>query len=427
MMTVLRFLQIATRVVQHGPGLLYAAVSARRTVDRDVALGGVGTRLADLLESLGPIWIKLGQSLAGRSDLADPALLAPLSRLQDRVRPTRWGEIARTLEHAYGGRRAALFSHIDPVPVAVGSIAQVHRAVLAGDGRHIVLKVKRPGVDRLLEADLRIVAMMTGVVARLPGFRDVPIREVMNEIMDAVRRQTDFRAEAANARRFADDYQGQTGVVFARPVAELCTDDVVVLDYVPGLRRIDDPAVGISARRLLVKKLVDVLYRMIFRTGFIHCDMHLGNAMAARTETLALLDYGLVADMSGEPKADFREFFRAFAFNDPRACTDIMLKTAKRVAADIDVERFNRDVAALVAEATGKKANGFRITPFVRRLFEIQRDHGVMGNSDFTMAILSLINVEGIVMRFNPDLDFQALAVPHFMAAMSDRLASGER
>jgi len=387
----------------------------------------LGECLARVFESLGGGYLKIGQLLGTRADLLPPALLAPLQRLHDRARPFPAVEARRILEESIGKPVERVFSTFDPVPVSSASIAQVHRAVLRESGREVAIKIKRPGVETAIDSDARLVTAAASLLSMWPPFRRLPLIDASAEVCRALRAQTDFGQEARNHRQFQILFADVEGVRVPQLLEDLCGRDVLVMEYLPGLRRLSDPTLPSEVARRATLAGLRALYRMIFGAGLIHGDLHPANVLVSREGPVVILDFGFVAAMAGPDRVAFAEFFLSIAVGDGQTAAANVCRTARGVPPDLDRGTFAQEIGALIAEAAGRTAGEFLVARFVGRLFAIQRRHQVRGTPSFTMAILSLMVFEGIIRARYPDLDFQREAVPHVLAALegSDGEARG--
>ncbi len=380
----------------------------------------VGEELANLCEALGPAFVKVGQLLSARRDLLPAEVVAPLRRLQDRLAPIPFARILRAVESSLACSLGEVFAHFDPEPVATASIAQVHRARLHGrngePGRDVAVKVRRPGIVRRVERDLDLLLVAATFMARFAAFRRLPVEPAVRQVVSAIVSQLDLRLEAENHRRLRFGLREHTAVRLPELIDRLCREDLLVMEFVEPLWRLDDPALPEPAYRRAITGTLRALYAMLFEVGCVHCDLHPGNVFAA-PEGVVILDCGFVAHLSDEERGAFRDFFIGWARNDGMQCARVLRERAIWCEPDFDPAGFDREVGALVGRTSGLAAGEFRVAPFVAELFDLQRRLGLCGAPDFTLAILSLLVFEGLVRHRFVDLDFQSEAMP--FAALS--------
>lgn len=396
---------IATLAI-HSPRILAAVV--RR--DRPARHRALGQGLADMAESLGPVFTKAAQMLSYRSDLLPAEFLTPLERLQDRVRPLRRGEARRAVEASLGRPVGDLFAAFEDEPVACGSIAVVCRAT-GHDGEALAVKVVRPGVTGQITRDLDCLRWLASIAARSKFGRGVPLLETLDLIATMIAMQADMRMERRNLSRLGQLVSTQPRVSMPEAIDVASCPEVLVMQFVSALpwRTAD---VGDAAFRRAADDLLVALYNMIFKLGVVHCDMHPGNIFLRPDGTVVLIDAGLVVQLTDHDRRCFRYLFLALAFNNSANCAAAILESALKVPHDLDRVAFEREVQALVTSFHGRKAGEFLVAEFVFRIFEIQRRHGIFGPPGFAAAIWALVMFEGLVRERYPDLDFQAVARP---------------
>jgi ubiquinone biosynthesis protein len=390
--------------------LAVALVLPRRTSAADI----LGRTLAELLERLGPAFIKFGQLLGTRPDLIADEFAAPLRALQDRLPPLP-PRVARTLvARELGAPVDAWFAEFADVPVASGSIAAVHRA-RRHDGRIVAVKVLRPGVAAAIERDLRLLRRIVAAAERLPVFRDLPLVAAVDQLGESLRGQTDLRREAAANARLRLAFSANGKVVIPGVIEALSTPAVLTMDFIDAFAQ---PATRHDASDPLALRVgLRALYQMIFIDGVVHCDMHEGNFRLLPDGRVALIDFGFVAEMDTETRLSFAEFFMAMASGDGAWCADIALQMAARYPPAIDRAAFARAMGAIVAPAAGRRVAEFSVASFVAALFNVQRRYQVCATPAFVMAIVALLTFEGLAKEIDVALDFQREALPFVAGA----------
>ena len=254
---------------------------------------------------MGGLLLKAGQYLSTRSDVLPAAYIEPLTRLQDRVPPHPYRVVRGVIREELGGDPDEIFERFWRRPVASGSLAQVHRAVLRG-GRHVAVKVQRPEIAAALRADLRNLRIAAQAIERLEGRLGLGL--LLDELEEAVPRELDFQREARSAAALARDFAADERVripevIRARP-------RVLVTEFVSGikvtdLRRLRRRGVQASA---VARTLLDAYARQLLVHGRFHCDPHPGNLLVVPREgaagdrnfQLVFVDFGLVEELPAE-------------------------------------------------------------------------------------------------------------------------------
>lgn len=375
-----------------------------------------GVCAADLCETLGPTFIKLGQILSSRPDLLPAGAAAPLARLQDQVRPFESRLVPRIIEEAYGRPLGEVFSSFDLVPVSAASVAQVHRARLM-DGRLVAVKIRRPGVVRTVEDDLRVISFFARNLSRLPFMRVMPLNDLVEDIGMPIRQQLDFAAEAENNARFRRHFDGAERVKFPELVEPLCADGIIVMEFLEHLQKVNSTHLSAAEHKSAALAGLHALYKMIFIDGFIHADMHPGNVFVREWGQFVILDTGLVARLSASEQQDFVNFFFGLVNNKGLECARIVYDNASYHAKGCDRAAFEGAMVELVAEHSALKSSEFEVARFVYQLVALQRRFGIRGSTKFMMTILSMVVFDGICKQLYPGCDFQGEARGYLITA----------
>src|SRR5437773_2179792 len=298
-----RLSEIAQVAVRHGFGYwfdthrltdLFPRHRPRLEVDGQPSQRG--QHLREMLDELGPTFVKFGQLLSTRPDVLPPDIIAELRGLQDDVRPFPLGDVENVIEEDLGLSVDKLFAEFDPRPIAAASIGQVHRATLP-NGRRVAVKVQRPGAPRQIEADLALLYQAARIAKeRVRAFDFIDARALVDEFARSIRQELDYRLEGRNADAFRRDFAGHPHVRIPRVYWSYTRARVLTLEFLDGTQVADvDPAVvPIEDRRELAYRMTETWMTMIFRHGFFHGDPHPANILVLdRTDHIGLVDFGL--------------------------------------------------------------------------------------------------------------------------------------
>ncbi|MER5863175.1 AarF/UbiB family protein [Kitasatospora sp. NPDC002040] len=399
-----------------------AATAVRQVTPRRLRRGHAHAVPA-LLAELGPFFVKGGQLLSTRRDLLPPALCRALGGLTDRVPAPGREEIRAIVESVHGPEHDWPFTSVDWAPVAAGSIATVHRAVLR-DGRTVALKIRRPGIAATMATDLRLATAVARCARWVPSLRRVPAEEMVGQVGGAILRQLDFALERRSLHVLRKNLADLPGLRLPLPDDALSTDETVVMEFMTDLGRFRPDALDPEARREVVRTVLQAVYRMLFLDGTVHCDLHPGNLYLTGQGEVVILDGGFVVQLPDHVRRLFGEFFLNMALGRGRRCADITIESAAVVDPDCDVAGFRDRVEKLVAEATLAVSKDFNLAEFAPKLFQAQRDFGVYAAAEFAFPLLSLLVLEGMVKEFDSDVDFQSEAIPVLFEAASSTPAS---
>ncbi len=405
----------------------FVGTTLARRSDVKLDPGAGGRLLASMFEKMGPTFIKLGQQLSSRPDLIGVDTATELARLRASVKSVPAGRIIETIEDSLGLPMGDLFERFDRIPVASGSVAQVHRAVLKHGG-DVAVKVLKPRIFDIIAADFRVLKLGSGLLERLPGMRSVPLSDHLAEFEVAILAQVDLWQEARNNRMFKRHLESLSHVRIPELVPNMCSERVLTMEFLHDLTPVDTLNLDPPQRREAARNALELIYQMIFKDGFVHADLHPGNIFFNRASEIILLDFGLIATLDSTVRAQFQRFFIALATNDGELCAQIVQRSATSLSPEFDERAFIESMRRMVDQFAGRRVGEFQVADFAKHLFAIQRRFGVRGSTDFTLTILSLLVLEGIVKMLDPLLDFQNVAVRFLLSIpIKSQLERSER
>jgi ubiquinone biosynthesis protein len=360
---------------------------------------------------LGPTFVKAGQILGTRRDMLPAVLCDELSVLRDEVTALDRAQSRAALAGVYGAELDSVFADVDYAAVAGGSVACVYRATLR-DGTDVAVKLQRPGIRPLMTADLALIRRGAAVVARLPAFRGVPVRELIDHLCDAVLGQLDFTREAASLDRLRANLSVLPRVRVPRVRLDASRPLCIVMEFLPDLDvRTADRCFPV-ARRSFAASTLDVMYQMLFIDGFVHCDLHPGNLYFLSTGQVVVLDAGFSSQLTDRMRRLFADFFLNMAIGRGRRCAELVIESALEVRDGADTAGFVMRMADLVERNHGAPAREFSLIAFATEMFDLQRGHGIAAAPELVFPLLSLLVIEGTVRDLDPDVDFQEAAKP---------------
>lgn len=374
-------------------------------------------RIADLLMRLGPTFVKAGQVLGTRRDVVPARLCDALETLQESVTPLSPARSRVELADIYGDDLTRLFEHIDYDPIACGSIACVYRA-RSSSGRELALKVRRPGIVRVMRLDLALIRRGAALVGKLPLFRGVPVDDVVGNMCDAVYGQLDFDREAESLIDLRENLSVVPRVWIPATYRELSRPRCIVMEYIPCLS-VDVPEqCSLAARKRFAASGLAAIYQMLFVDGFVHCDMHPGNLYFTKQAQVVVLDAGFSIQLSDKLRRLFAEFFMNMSIGNGERCAAIVIDSAAGVGDDADLDGFATRMADLVRRTHGLSAKEFSLIAFATEMFDLQRGHGIHAAPELIFPLLSLLVIEGTIRDLDPDVDFQRAARPVLMRGL---------
>lgn len=375
-----------------------------------------GEILADTFQKLGATYVKFGQILSTRPDLFGPEITQQLARLQDNVPPIPYEEVEMVLERELDSTSRSRIVNIEMVPIAAASVAQVHIGEL-DDGQRVAMKVQRPLAPIQVDRDLAVMMAWAKVVDLIPSIRLLSLPGAVERFGEAMRGQLDFRLEASNNRRFAENFANVQGVDVPDIYDELCTERLLTMELVEGVRATEPEKVG-GDRKALAKRGLDAILKMVFDDGFIHADLHPGNIILAEDDRVVLIDLGLVAEIDDELKGPWIQTFIAVSQQDGRAAAKLFYTYAPTVG-NVDYPKFEADVLAHFQTFHGKPLHEIEASQVLTGMMNILRRHHVQIDPVFTVVNLAMLVAEGLGKQLDPELDLIQHAAPYLMKAIA--------
>jgi len=281
-----RLSEIAQVAVRHGFGY---AIDGRKAGDPSIEGTARGRHLREMLDELGPTFVKFGQLLSTRPDVVPPDIISELRSLQDDVRPFPFADIERTIREELGQPIERLFTEFDEKPLAAASIGQVHRATLP-NGRKVVVKVQRPNAPKQIEADLALMYQAAKLAKeRIRALDFIDANEIVDEFSRSIRQELDYRLEGRNAESFHRNFAGHPHVAVPKVYWSYTRSRVLTLEYLHGvqLADIDVEHWTLDQRRHLAYLIAETWMTMIFRHGFFHGDPHPANILVLSPERIS--------------------------------------------------------------------------------------------------------------------------------------------
>ena len=326
-----RLSEIGRVATRHGFGYL---IDRRRGND-NTQLADRGRRLREMLDELGPTFVKFGQLLSTRPDVIPPDIVAELRGLQDDVTPFPFDQVRRVIQGELDLTIEQAFLTFEERPIAAASIGQVHRATLP-TGEEVVVKVQRPEAPRQVESDLQLMRSAARVVReRVRALDFIDAEALVDEFARAMRQELDYNHEARNAETFRRNFGDSDQVVVPKVVWRYSGSRVLTLEYLEGTQfaDLDLETRSLEERRELAYRMTDAWMTMIFRHGFFHGDPHPANILLLDDGRIGLVDFGLAGRLTDEDMTRLTRLFIDAATENvdslPRRLSELGLRYPK--------------------------------------------------------------------------------------------------
>ncbi|HUX89828.1 MAG TPA: 2-polyprenylphenol 6-hydroxylase [Gallionellaceae bacterium] len=432
-----RLQDIASVLIRYGFGDLVRRIGLAGVLERagkvlhwrapeDLARLEPPARVRRALEELGPTFIKLGQILATRVDLFPPEWITEFSKLQDAAPAVPFDELRAQLTADLGEQPEVIFARVEEQALAAASLAQVHRAWLA-DGTAVILKVRRPSIKTVIEADLRLLARLAEIIeAEAPDLHRYRPREVVRQFTLSLHRELDFATEARNAERIAANFADHPEFVVPAIYWPWTSERLNVQEYIDGIPGSNLAAVEAAGldRKVLARRGIHAVLKMILEDGFFHADPHPGNVFYLPDNRIAFIDFGMVGRLSEERRYQLTLLLHGLVSHDSAAVADVLLDWSGGTDAEGDTLQTEIDV--FVDQYRGIPLKEINFGTMLSDLVTILREHGLALPPDLALLIKAFITLEGLGLQLDPDFDIASEAAPLLERALLSHAAPSE-
>ncbi len=428
-----RLRHIAGVFVRHGLGDLVHRLGWTEALDKaghalrmehaaDLARLSPPEQLRRALEELGPTFVKLGQVMAGRADLLGPAWIAELEKLHSSAPPVDIGLLRAQLTEDLGAPPEEVFAQWDDTPLAAASIAQVHAARLS-DGTEVVVKIRRPGIESTIEADLRLLERLAGTAERQwPELRPYRPVELARQLARSLRRELDLASECRHAERIAQAFAEQPEIVIPKVYWQHTGPRVNVQQRIRGVPAEDQAGIDAAAldRRLIAQRGANAVLKMVVRDGFFHADPHPGNLFFLPGERIAFIDFGMVGRISAQRRDELLTLMLGLVQRDPMSVADVLIDWAGNDST-VDDSALHIDIEAFVDQYHGVPLANLSLAAMLGDVTGILRQHKLALPSDLALLIKVFITLEGLGRSLDPGFHMAGEALPLLRQAVRER------
>tara|TARA_R110002167_G_scaffold201911_2_gene405550 strand:- start:1765 stop:3408 length:1644 start_codon:yes stop_codon:yes gene_type:complete len=386
-----------------------------------------GDRLRLALEELGPVFVKFGQILSTRRDLLPDDMADSLKTLQDRVPPFPSDVARNIIEKSLGAPVSELFKEFSADPLASASVAQVHAATLL-NGQEVVVKVLRPGIEKVIHQDLALMYLMANLLEKYwtEGKRLHPV-DVVADYDSTIHDELDLQREAANASQLRRNFDNSPLIYIPFIDWDYTRKSVMVMERIHGIPIADVPALKAAGVNLkvLAEKGVEIFFTQVFRDSFFHADMHPGNIFVdvsnpADPKYIAI-DFGIVGTLAPDDQSYLARNLLAFFRRDYRQVAQLHIQSGW-VPPDTRVNEFEAAIRTVCEPIFEKPLKDISFGHFLLRLFQTARRFNMEVQPQLVLLQKTLLNVEGLGRQLYPELDLWSTAQPFLESWMRKRI-----
>jgi ubiquinone biosynthesis protein len=371
--------------------------------------------LSNILVDLGPVYIKLGQLLSTRPDLLPPRYIEALTTLQAEVPSVPWDDVEAVIRQQLPQPLEEIFSVINPQPVAAGSIAQTHRATRV-DGREVAVKIQRPGIDKTIEQDIKLLRGLARLVNRTEFGRYYNLISVVEEFAATLRAELKFTQEASYADLLRSNLSKSywfdpERLVIPQIHWDITTEKLLVMEWLYGvpllLANFRGTKYGGNAnaeRQAICDLLVRVYFQQFYIDGFFHADPHPGNLFYLQDERIALIDCGMVGRLDPKTQQILIELILAIANLDPRRCSQLTLALAGSTQ-NVNLANLENDFDRLLRRYYNLNLSEINFSLLIYEVLQTARRNKINLPSNMGLYAKTIANLEGVARQLDPDFN----------------------
>ncbi|MGE0026556.1 MAG: ABC1 kinase family protein [Thermoleophilia bacterium] len=414
--------EIAQVAARHGFG--YAFGRNDRPADELNGAGGRnrGRRMREMLDELGPTFVKFGQLLSTRPDVVPPDILAELRGLQDDAHPEPFDRIRAVVESELGLTIEQVFLEFDETPIAAASIGQVHLARLPG-GQEVVVKVQRPDAERQLNADIELLYQVARVAAeRVRRLQFIDLVGTVDEFARTVRRELDYGIEARNAEVFRRDFAGDDRVAVPKIYWRYSTSRVLTMERVEGtvLGRLDLDSWSPDDRKRLGNRITETWMQMVFVHGFFHADPHPANILVRGPDQISLVDFGMTEQLTERDREAAVRLLLDILNQDSERLPRRLRALGVRYPRQMEEELSDR-LAVIVQRYSVAAIGEIDAREVLREIFQTIYSLDITLPARWVMLDKTVATLAGVVLEIYPDLNVFEVARPYAIRTATQR------
>ena len=415
--------EIAQVAAKHGFGYAFG----RNDGSSDEMNGGGagrnrGRRMREMLDELGPTFVKFGQLLSTRPDLVPPDILAELRGLQDEAHPEPFDQVRSVLEEELGLTIEQVFLEFDEEPIAAASIGQVHRALLPG-GQEVVVKVQRPDAERQLSSDIQLLYQVAKVAReRVRKLQFIDLVGTVDEFARTARRELDYGIEARNAEVFRRDFAGDDRVAVPKIYWRYTTSRVLTMERVEGtvLGKVDLGSWSPDDRRRLGNRITETWMQMVFVHGFFHADPHPANILVRGPDQISLVDFGMTEQLTQRDREAAVRLLLDILNQDAERLPRRLRALGVRYPHHMEEELGDR-LGVIVQRYSASAIGEIDAREVLREIFQTIYRLDITLPARWVMLDKTVATLAGVVLEIYPDLNVFEVARPYAVRMAAQR------
>lgn len=376
----------------------------------------------EVLQALGPTYVKIGQLASNRSDLLPKAYCDAFEKLRDDANPMPFDVVIEQIDRAYGKSWHEVFASIDPVPLGAASIAQVHKATLL-DGTTVAVKVRRPGVAESMAEDIMLMKHLLALGEFASNsHRDIllSLEGFIEEIERTTASEVDFTSELHNLMRFHDELADEEGVTSPVAYPQYSCESVLVMEFVQGTeishtQALREQGIDVSA---LARRVCQSYVTQVLDDGFFHADPHPGNILV-RDREVVWIDLGMVGTLTVSERMLVGKVFTAVATDNAYLLKEAVMGLV-HVLGPVDHGALLEALSRLLAEYSTAEMKEINVGTVLTEVIEVLRGQNMVMTSSVTMLARGFVTIEGVIAQVAPDISVIEIVSKHVIAQQAD-------
>lgn len=380
-------------------------------------------RMRLAFEELGPTFIKLGQLLSTRPDVIPRSFVEEFAKLQDNVPSFPFEEAEIQIRLELGRPVDEVFYQIDPMPVAAASIAQVHRARLR-TGEDVVVKVRRPGIEALVETDIDVLMGIAQMMERhMPASEIYDPVGLVKEFARTIRREMDFSREGHTIEKIRDNFHGDRTLHFPTVFWQYTGKTILTLEYIEGIKVNDHAALERAGldRKLLAKRGADAFLKMVLEHGFFHGDPHPGNVLILPDNVICMLDYGIVGRLDHQLKRYLTDIILTILNRDVDELISLLTYSGE-IGENLNRRALKRDLSEFIDSYYEIPLQEIEVGRMLVEFIDIVTTFHIKLQPDLMLLAKSLVIIEGMGRELDPEFDMVEHLRPFMEQAIKEKI-----
>ncbi|MFZ4574655.1 MAG: ABC1 kinase family protein [Phycisphaerales bacterium] len=424
-----RYAEILGIFASYGLGDVVQELGLERFLERGARIATAGhanpefaqmprqVRIRRAMEQLGPTFIKLGQVLATRPDLIPEAWAEEFKKLQDDAPKLESGLVKLMIREELGDKVEALFDWIDDEPLGAASMAQTHAARLK-TGEDVVVKVLRPSIREITEADMEAMRLIAEFAEDRFGELGYSPVEVVNQFAKELAKEVDLTMEGRATDRLRGMFEGDASVVFPKVYWEATTRALLTVERIKGVlvSKIKPEDFTAEERRAIVEAGARAQLKQCLEVGFFHADPHPGNLFALPGGRIGFIDCGMTGQLDDRTTQELAELVAGVVQGDIDQVIEVIQSLADVDLLIIESRAFRADVREFVSRFDNTPLDQLNFGLLLREFFAKVRAHKVRCPADLVLLIKALTTIESVATTLDPSFELAAFARPYVVA-----------